>query len=412
MSQHGIKQNSGISRRKIIKSQQAGLGTAREAEEESDVWHDKDSLYAHHLKEVLDKWNDIDDEIWGKIICVEKNRRVAKAYARVPVLTINGSDDGFDGFRIGVCGFENGKRQEETIETHKTIGDGIKIKLDQEGNLFIKKLTEADVCVREYSVSDSCLSEDVQKAQGQLETGKPAKVFDMKRFIQNIAHELKGPYLNRRKLELQCFTSIFFGQNDTEDILDAPCWVMVINIVALDMLRSQLPEAVYAMVGSHNVSRAPAMMENVSASRFLSTPRDEHYPRSHNNQARAQKKTNKSVDPPYATTENDAEDRRTDTLKRPISRISPTSSVYGMVSNHTSYPFLPVLNQQYQRYQLPLDQSTAHFQYRQPLQSYQGLSAKNFPDTDDMRRWSSYTNVQNALPLGLSSSRQLYSEWE
>lgn len=65
----------------------------------------------------------------------------------------------------------------------------------------------------------------------------------MKRFIQNIAHELKGPYLNRRKLELQCFTSIFFGQNDTEDILEAPCWVMVINIVALDMLRSQLPEA-------------------------------------------------------------------------------------------------------------------------------------------------------------------------
>lgn len=58
------------------------------------------------------------------------------------------------------------------------------------------------------------------------------------------------------------------------------------------------------MVGSHNVSRAPVMMENVSASRFLSTPRDEHYPRSHNNQARAQKKTNKSVDPTYATTEN------------------------------------------------------------------------------------------------------------
>jgi hypothetical protein len=31
----------------------------------------------------------------------ERNRRVAKAYARAPVLTVNGSDDGFDGFRIG-----------------------------------------------------------------------------------------------------------------------------------------------------------------------------------------------------------------------------------------------------------------------------------------------------------------------
>ena len=27
-------------------------------------------------------------------------RRVAKAYARAPVLTVNGSDDGFDGFRL------------------------------------------------------------------------------------------------------------------------------------------------------------------------------------------------------------------------------------------------------------------------------------------------------------------------
>ena len=34
-----------------------------------------------------------------QIIVLERNRRVAKAYARAPVLTVNGSDDGFDGFR-------------------------------------------------------------------------------------------------------------------------------------------------------------------------------------------------------------------------------------------------------------------------------------------------------------------------
>lgn len=52
-----------------------------------------------HVQEVLDKWRQIDDEIWAKIIVFERNRRVAKAYARVPVLTVNGSDDGFDGMR-------------------------------------------------------------------------------------------------------------------------------------------------------------------------------------------------------------------------------------------------------------------------------------------------------------------------
>lgn len=56
-------------------------------------------LLQEHIQEVLDKWTQIDDEIWAKVIVFERNRRVAKAYARAPVLTINGSDDGFDGMR-------------------------------------------------------------------------------------------------------------------------------------------------------------------------------------------------------------------------------------------------------------------------------------------------------------------------
>ena len=34
-----------------------------------------------------------------QVIVLERNRRIAKAYARAPVLTVNGSEDGFDGFR-------------------------------------------------------------------------------------------------------------------------------------------------------------------------------------------------------------------------------------------------------------------------------------------------------------------------
>lgn len=60
-----------------------------------------------HIQEVLDKWTQIDDEIWAKVICFERNRRVAKAYARAPVLTVNGSDDGFDGMRWVVSASQN-----------------------------------------------------------------------------------------------------------------------------------------------------------------------------------------------------------------------------------------------------------------------------------------------------------------
>ena len=40
--------------------------------------------FQDHIQEVLDKWESIDDEIWAKVIVLERNRRVAKAYARAP----------------------------------------------------------------------------------------------------------------------------------------------------------------------------------------------------------------------------------------------------------------------------------------------------------------------------------------
>ena len=80
------------------------------------------SLFQDHIQEVLNKWQSIDDEIWAKIIVLERNRRVAKAYARAPVLTVNGSDDGFDGFRIGLAGFDNPMRDNKTEDVKRHIG--------------------------------------------------------------------------------------------------------------------------------------------------------------------------------------------------------------------------------------------------------------------------------------------------
>lgn len=64
----------------------------------------------------MKKWEQIDDEIWGKIICMERNRRIAKAYARVPVLTVSGSDDGFDGFKIGLNGFDRAPSRDPLVK--------------------------------------------------------------------------------------------------------------------------------------------------------------------------------------------------------------------------------------------------------------------------------------------------------
>ena len=37
-------------------------------------------------------------------------------------MTVNGTDDGFDGFRIGLAGFENPMRDPKTEEAKRLIG--------------------------------------------------------------------------------------------------------------------------------------------------------------------------------------------------------------------------------------------------------------------------------------------------
>lgn len=215
--------------------------------DDDDVWYNKEKLYADHIKEVLAKWDNIDDEIWAKIIVLERNRRVAKAYARAPVLTINGSDDGFDGFRIGVAGFDNPMRDAATDDTIRRIGQGFKLKMDDLGNILIKRLCRA-TAVRIRNVSkESAVSNDIvlKMPNGVLEPDKPFKVFDMKKFQQNMNRELKRPIPDRNKLEGQCISVISFGNQASDsndpDLLDCPIWILVINIVAMEMLRAKLP---------------------------------------------------------------------------------------------------------------------------------------------------------------------------
>ncbi|KAG8201116.1 hypothetical protein JTE90_028784 [Oedothorax gibbosus] len=231
-----------VSRRKILSRSRDGLNSDFQ-EEEDDVWFQKDRLFKDHIQEVLNKWKQIDDEIWAKIIVLERNRRVAKAYARAPVLTINGSDDGFDGYRIGLCGFDNPMRDAKTEEIKKNIGHGVKIKMDDAGNIMVKRISKSNIYVKEVKTPDNSIANDIILNGGLLEVEKPVKLFDMKKFASNVNREIRMTYPDRKKLESQCISAMSFVK-DCPEILDCSCWVMIINVVALDMLRSKFPPVV------------------------------------------------------------------------------------------------------------------------------------------------------------------------
>lgn len=53
---------------------------------------------------------------------MERNLRLAKAYARAPAISINGSEAGFDGYRIGINGFPSLSPDDKTAEIKKSLG--------------------------------------------------------------------------------------------------------------------------------------------------------------------------------------------------------------------------------------------------------------------------------------------------
>ena len=60
---------------------------------------------------------------------MERNRRVAKAYVRAPAISINGTEVGFDGYTIGINGFESTTSDAKVLQVKKMIGKVINLKI-------------------------------------------------------------------------------------------------------------------------------------------------------------------------------------------------------------------------------------------------------------------------------------------
>lgn len=277
-----------VSRRKILSRSRDELHSDiyfMNEDDEEDIWYSKEKLYRDHIQEVIDKWDSIDDEIWAKVIVLERNRRVAKAYARAPVITVNGSTDGFDGFRIGVAGFDNPLRDSDTSAAIQALGLGLKLKMDDVGNVLVKRISRGAAVSVKNTTEESAVSNDILKLHNSiLKPDEPYKVFDMKKFQQNMSRELKRSNPDRIKLENQCISAIAFGGFDMDetssgsdgsssmpneslnrdDPLRAPLWILVINIVAMEMLRSKLPPG----TSRYRAQSAPGPLSLIPASQM------------------------------------------------------------------------------------------------------------------------------------------------
>lgn len=136
--------------------------------------------------------------------------------------------------------------------------------MDQQGNILAKRMGNSAVIAQGVSAPENyCFSPDIIKANGHLSHDKPVKVrkqlisnafififihipcilsqiFDMNLFKNAIRHELQQPYPDRKKLLFKSVMGVSLVKSSSNP-LNTPCWFMLVNLVAIDMINTQLP---------------------------------------------------------------------------------------------------------------------------------------------------------------------------
>ena len=79
---------------------------------------------------------------------------------------------------------------------------------------------------------------------GRLGEDQSLLMFDMTKLKRNMADSFMyhgAASRNRRELELECVTTLSFVKQ-SDNILEQPCWIILINLVSLDFLRTSLAQ--------------------------------------------------------------------------------------------------------------------------------------------------------------------------
>lgn len=165
------------------------------------------------------------------------------------------------------------------------ILQGIKIKMDDAGNILVRRYGKSNVFIKSSTGTlneETAIGSEVLKSPNQcLEIEKVYKVrsmafdcftnllikhkissifkiFDMKKFQSNVNRELSRAYPDRRRLETQCLSIISLVKSEN-DVLECPIWVMIINVVAMDMLKTKLPPgkslSIIMQIFRHKISK-------------------------------------------------------------------------------------------------------------------------------------------------------------
>ncbi|KAI6232321.1 MH2 domain-containing protein [Aphelenchoides besseyi] len=197
-------------------------------------WNDLNSFVGDHLAEVIGKLEKIEPEIWGKLIVMERNFRVAKAYLRAPSITVDGSRSYFDGTRLGLLQFQNDNRDVGTSAGLRNLNKGIRIKCDKKGNIWLKQNGgENPICVQCAQYPEPIFLNDNYQ-----------KIVDLRSFRDSLIHELEvRSTVQRNKLFRKAVIFMKLTDADPEkNPLECGLWLTLIHLVSVDMINALVNE--------------------------------------------------------------------------------------------------------------------------------------------------------------------------
>ncbi|KAL4217849.1 hypothetical protein ACF0H5_022588 [Mactra antiquata] len=203
----------------------------------SNTYHgDAPGYYQYILKQVLDRYNELDPDVWCKVFYMEYDQPVAKFYVCDKEITVDGSMTEFNGRHIGLGAFNNPNRDEITNRIRSFIGKGIRFNKESDGSITATRFGKNDVVVKGYQdPANHCISADVIMRQGKLPFEHTVKIFDIEEFKSHIGIAMRGENFDKQRLRLLSISGISFIEN-TDDDLQTPCWLCIINIQALETL--------------------------------------------------------------------------------------------------------------------------------------------------------------------------------
>ena len=190
-------------------------------------WTELSYFVNDNLLEVEQKLSQIESQIWGKLIIMERNFRTAKAYLRSPLIILDGRNEEFDGIKLGLSRFSNDFRDSKIEIELKLLQKGIRIHLDELGNIWIRKNEsfEKKIFVKTRQKKDLIsISEDYKK------------VFDLRNFKESVIGNLASENLNKKKLKESAFIFLKLSDSLTDDFLKVPIWCCLIHLIAVDMV--------------------------------------------------------------------------------------------------------------------------------------------------------------------------------